>query len=319
MYSCMTGAKSGSRQRPGAPAASGELENHETEELAVFGPEAWGGAAATAGRQSAPPPLTAFLSAAHELRAPLAWLLGEVESLRVQTLGPLNSDQSNVIRQISDTCVRMQRIVEDCFAYGRLESGEMSFRAEAADLEALMRELAGAWEPAFAKKGVRLNTRAKAVEGLDCDPHKLLRVVSILLENALKFSSKGGEVELSWQPCVWVRSDAPNGSQADAATQPANACCISVKDTGPGIAPEYQLEIFEPFVSLSRGDSELGVTVAPGTGGYRRRKDDAAPGLGLGLGLAVARRLVQWHGGKIWVESELHRGSTFSVMLPLHA
>lgn len=316
----MPGGKSGSTQYPGGPAQAGRLENQETEELAVFGPEVWGGAAATAGRQSTPPPLTAFLSAAHELRAPLAWLLGEVESLRAQTLGPLNSEQSHVIRQIADTCVRMQRIVEDCFAYGRLESGEMSFRAETADLQALMGELAGAWEPAFAKKGVSLTTRSKHVEGLACDPHKLLRVISILLENALKFTPKGGAVELRWQPCVWVRSESGSCEVPSAGPYPAaNACCISVKDTGPGISPEYQLEIFEPFVSLSRGDAELGVTVAPGSGGFRRRKDDAAPGLGLGLGLAVARRLVQWHGGKIWVESELQRGSTFSVMLPLGA
>ena len=250
--------------------------------------------------------------------APLAWLLGEVESLREQTSGPLNPAQLESTRQIAETCVRMQRIVEDCFAYGRLENGEMSFHADVADVDLLMKELAGAWSGAFAKKGVALRARAKGtLEPFPCDPHKLMRVVSILIENALKFTPAGGEVELCWQPCIWVRGE-PNQARDEVGQRQANAACISVRDTGPGIAPENQLEIFEPFVSLSRGDADLGVGIGPGTSGFRRRRDDAAPGLGLGLGLAVARRLVQWHGGKIWVESEVGRGSTFCVMLPLH-
>ncbi len=288
--------------------------------MAVFGPDTWGGGGAAATRGVAAPPLAAFLTAAHELRAPLAWLLGEVESLSEQTSGPLNPDQLKITRQIADTCVRMQRIVEDCFAYGRLENGELAFRADLADVNVLMADLAAAWAPAFAKKGVALRAGAKGhLDPFPCDPHKLLRVVSILLENALKFTPAGGQVELLWQPCVWVRGEASGGAAAPAGEgpEPANAACISVRDTGPGVAPENQQEIFEPFVSLSRGESEPPPPVQRGSGGFRRRRDDAAPGLGLGLGLAVARRLVQWHGGKIWVESELHRGSTFSVMLPL--
>lgn len=281
----------------------------------MFGPESWGGTGAASGRGVSAPPLAAFLTAAHELRAPLAWLLGEVESLRAQTSGPLNSEQLTITRQIADTCVRMQRIVEDCFAYGRLENGEMSFHADLADADALMRDLATAWAPAFEKKGVQLIAHPKGkLEPFACDPHKLLRIISILLENALKFTRKGGTAELIWQPCIWARGDT---RADDEGRRIANAAHFSVRDTGPGIAPENQLEIFEPFVSLTRGDAEAIMGIPPGQGGFRRRKDDAAPGLGLGLGLAVARRLVQWHGGKIWVESNLNHGSTFSVMLPL--
>lgn len=311
----MAGAQPGLDPETGknqkAPHDAGEAE------LAVFGPETWGGGAATATRGIAPPPLAAFLTAAHELRAPLAWLLGEVESLNELASGPLNSDQLKITRQIADTCVRMQRIVEDCFAYGRLENGELAFRADVADVNALMNELATAWAAAFAKKGVALQAVAKGkLEPFPCDPHKLMRVISILLENALKFTPAGGKVELIWQPCVWVRGDTLPRSDSSGA-EPANAACISVRDNGPGVAPENQQEIFEPFVSLQRGESGPVAGAERGTSGFRRRRDDAAPGLGLGLGLAVARRLVQWHGGKIWVESELHRGSSFSVMLPL--
>ncbi|MGH9476771.1 MAG: sensor histidine kinase [Terriglobales bacterium] len=282
----------------------------------MFGPDSWGGSGAASGRGSTTPPLGAFLTAAHELRAPLAWLLGEVESLRAQASGPLNTEQLTITRQIADTCVRMQRIVEDCFAYGRLENGEMSFHADMVDVDALMRELAGAWAPAFEKKGVQLIARAKGtLEAFACDPHKLLRAISILLENALKFTPTSGTTELVWQPCVWARSESRAGANG---RRMANAAHFSVRDTGPGIAPENQLEIFEPFVSLSRGDADAIVGIPPGQGDFRRRKGDSDPGLGLGLGLAVARRLVQWHGGKIWVESTLGQGSIFSVILPLH-
>lgn len=313
------GAEAGRNLRQGRTAA--EHEGRESD-LAVFGPEGRGGGAANT-RGLAPPPLAAFLTAAHELRAPLAWLLGEAQALSEQSSGPLNDSQLKVTRQIAETCVRMQRIVEDCFAYGRLENGDLTFHAELADLNALMGELAAAWAAAFAKKEVTLTASAKGqLEPFPCDPHKLLRVVSILLENALKFTPRGGTVELLWQECVWARGETAMATAAGTAaslaeTRAPNAVCICVRDNGPGVAPENQQEIFEPFVSLSRGESDPTLVAARGTGGYRRRRDDAAPGLGLGLGLAVARRLVQWHGGKIWVESELHRGSTFSVLLPL--
>ncbi|HXE30839.1 MAG TPA: HAMP domain-containing sensor histidine kinase [Terriglobales bacterium] len=274
------------------PDATGRRYDETDEpDLAVFGPETGAG-----GREMAATPLAAFLTAAHELRSPLAWLLGEVEGLSEQTAGPLNPAQLRVTRRIAGMCARMQRTVEECFAYGRLESGEVSFQAELCDLDGLMTELAAAWAPAFAKAGVALLAAAKGrLEPLPCDPHKLQRVVSILLENAVKFTPAGGEVELVWQPCVWSREEA--GADGSGPPPRANAVWISVRDTGPGVAPENQQEIFEPFVSLSRGA--------------------ASPGLGLGL--AVARRLVQWHGGKIWVESAPPSGCTFAVMLPLQA
>lgn len=80
-------------------------------ELAVFGPTHWGGGAITATHGIAPPPLAAFLTAAHELRAPVAWLLGEVESLRDQASGPLNAAQLQATRQIAVTCARLRKSV----------------------------------------------------------------------------------------------------------------------------------------------------------------------------------------------------------------
>lgn len=270
-------------------------------------------------------PLATFLTAAHELRSPLASLLGELQLLRDPSTGPLNPTQDQAARQIAETCSRMQRILEDCFAFGRLESGEVPFQAQVVDVEALLLELAGAWLPAYEKKGVALHTRAKgSLPPVPCDPHKLLRVLSNLLENALKFTPAGGEVELLWQPCIWDRGE---GSESPPERRPANAVYIAVRDTGPGVAPENRQEIFEPFVRINPGSQTApapagepaGDSVSwPGPGPYRRRRSDNAPGLGLGLGLAVAQRLVQWHGGKIWVESAPGGGSVFALMLPLY-
>lgn len=313
----MGGAISDSEHGQGKSAAIKVADIAIGGELPVFGPNHWGEGGLAVVPSIAPPPLAAFLTAAHELRAPLAWLLGEAESLHDQSTGPLNPVQLQTTREIAQTCVHMQRIVEDCFAYGRLESGEMPFRADVADMDAHLRDLAAAWELAFAKKGVALRATTKGtLQPFPCDPHKLLRVISNLMENALKFTPSGGAVELLWQPCIWDRGEGGEAGAGAGAEGRANAVCISVSDNGPGVAPENQQEIFEPFVRLDRGDSG-GLGAAPGAGTYRRRREDVAPGLGLGLGLAVARRLIQWHGGKIWVESEPQRGCTFAVMLPL--
>ena len=119
--------------------------------------------------------------------------------------------------------------------------------------------------------------------------------VANLLDNALKHTPAGGSVTLRAEPHFWERRstgsavDATGGASAAANT---NSVRVSVTDTGPGIAAEHHQEIFEDFVRVDRTSS------------------------GMGLGLAIAKRLVQAHRGKIWVDSEPRRGSTFTFLLP---
>jgi signal transduction histidine kinase len=126
------------------------------------------------------------------------------------------------------------------------------------------------------------------------------RVISNLLENASKYTPQGGTVWLHAEPHMWERrsvsKSASNGDRRRQSNNAPNAVKVSVSDTGPGIRPEFQLEIFDDFFRL------------PG--------NEATDGMGLGL--AIARRLLMGMGGKIWVESELEAGSKFSFLIPLN-
>jgi signal transduction histidine kinase len=133
------------------------------------------------------------------------------------------------------------------------------------------------------------------------DSPKIQRVISNLLENASKFTPSGGTVWLHAEPYMWERRSATKpGVEKERRRQALsvpNAVKVSVSDTGPGIPPEYHLEVFDDFFRL------------PGT----ENKSD-----GMGLGLAIARRLVNGMGGKVWVESEPGNGCKFSFLVPLN-
>jgi signal transduction histidine kinase len=132
------------------------------------------------------------------------------------------------------------------------------------------------------------------------DSPKIQRVISNLLENASKFTPSGGTVWLHAEPYMWERRSATKpGVERERRRQSLsvpNAVKVSVSDTGPGIPPEYHLEVFDDFFRL------------PGS----ENKSD-----GMGLGLAIARRLVNGMGGKVWVESEPGNGCKFSFLVPL--
>jgi signal transduction histidine kinase len=128
------------------------------------------------------------------------------------------------------------------------------------------------------------------------EPLKLQHIVSNLIENALKHTPPQGLVTVSVMPCFWERRKAQseflfNMERKERRTV-ENAVRIDVSDTGPGIAAEHHDEIFEDFIQLPSGSAR-----------------------GTGLGLAIARRLVEAHGGVVWVESEPGKGSKFSVLL----
>ena len=199
--------------------------------------------------------------------------------------------------------VRLQRLVTDFLTFASLQTGTIPLRADdPQDINACLQELAGFWLPRFQEKGVAFYFLNNApIDAFPFDYDKIQRVVSNLLENALKFTPAGGTVWLHAEPQLWERrtNHGPGRHQQERrkrALLTANAVRVSVADTGPGIAPEYHQEIFGDFFQV------------PSTG---------AEDLGMGLGLAIAKRLVQAHGGKIWVESEPSCGCKFSFLLPL--
>ena len=238
-------------------------------------------------------------AAAHELRTPLAVVAGYVELLLTEKPGPLNTRQRQILADSQSNCARLQRFIQDFLTLGALETGKLTMKLTMADLNDCLAEVCDLWLTRFQAKGVALyHPVDRRVAPFPFDYPKIQHVISNLLENALKFTPTGGTVWLTVEPHVWDRRLGQGYRVSEERTQipaEANAVRVIVADTGPGISPEYHQEIFDDFYKLPQPD--CGST-------------------GIGLGLAIARRLVQAHGGKIWVESELGSGSKFSVVLP---
>ena len=242
----------------------------------------------------------ALASAAHELKTPLAIMAGYLDVLRSQKPGPLSEQQQCILRDMQTNRVRLQRFIDDFLTSSALETGKLNMRFELADMNACLSEIYTHWLPRFNSKKVALYFPAQdKLEPFCFDYYKTQRVLSNLLENSFKFTPMGGSVWLSAEPYFWERRNRQERwlfeERRWQATAAMNSVRITVSDTGVGIAPENQQEIFDEFARLAQPEHESE---------------------GIGLGLAIARRLVQAHGGKIWVESEPGSGSKFSFLLP---
>lgn len=244
----------------------------------------------------------ALASAAHDLKTPLAILNGYIELLQSEKLGPLNEKQRDVIGDMRSSGQRLQNFIQDFLSYTVLETGELRMQYEPGDMNATLSEVCRLWSPRFQERGLALYFLAnEKVPGFSFDSPKIQRVISNLLENASKFTPSGGTVWLHAEPYMWERRSATKPAvERERRRHPLsvpNAVKVSVSDTGPGIPPEYHLEVFDDFFRLPGAESQSD---------------------GMGLGLAIARRLVNGMGGKLWVESEPGNGCKFSFLVPLN-
>jgi signal transduction histidine kinase len=243
----------------------------------------------------------ALASAAHELKTPLSVMTGYTDLLLGQLLGPLNEQQRKVLEEMKQSGLRLQRFVQDFLAFSALESGKIRISKELGDVNECIAEVLEHWSSRFEQKKLRWEFRPDSgLQPLLFDPLKLQHVISNLVDNAVKFTPQGGRIRVSTSSYLWerrsFRQSLPFSNERRAAGdhQP-NAIRICVTDSGPGIPPEFHQEIFNEFLRLQQtSDSH-----------------------GMGLGLAIARRLVEAHGGKIWVESEHGHGSSFCLLLPI--
>jgi signal transduction histidine kinase len=243
----------------------------------------------------------ALASAAHDLKTPLAILNGYVELLQSEKLGPLNDRQREVIGDMQSSGQRLQHFIQDFLSYTVLETGELRMQYEQGDVNSCLSEVCRLWSHRFQEKGLALYFLANdKLVPFPFDSAKIQRVISNLLENASKFTPSGGTVWLHAEPYMWERRGATKpGVEKERRRQPLttpNAVKVSVADTGPGIPPEYHVEVFDDFFRLPSNENQSD---------------------GMGLGLAIARRLVSGMGGKLWVESEVGAGSKFSFLVPL--
>ena len=240
-------------------------------------------------------------SAAHELKTPLAVMSGYTDLLLGERLGPLSEAQRTVLAEMQQSAARLQKFIHTFLTFSALEAGKFELSREWGDLNDCIAEVLEHWAVLFQQRGTRCEFVPDRTLPVVCfDPLKLQHILSNLLENALKFTPAGGRVTVKIEPHLWERrtarhsADFPQERRSAERPYRPNSVRISVKDNGPGIPPEYHLEIFNEFLRVH-----------------------PEQGAGMGLGLAIARRLVEAHGGKIWVESEVGRGSTFSLLLPI--
>jgi signal transduction histidine kinase len=245
---------------------------------------------------------TALAHAAHELKTPLAIMAGYLDLLLSgNKLGPLTERQRHILEDMRANGTRLQQFIHDFLTYSALEAGNVNMRFEMADMNACLAEVCNFWLHSFYQQGVALYfLPSEKLRPFPFDNFKVQHIVSNLLDNALKFTDSGGTVWLTVDPHVWDRraSKLPHNSddrRKQVGSMP-NAVRVTVSDTGVGISPEFQQEIFEDFTkALDKKNSP-----------------------GMGLGLSIARRLVQAHRGKIWMESEPGSGSKFSFLIPLN-
>jgi len=217
-------------------------------------------------------------SMSHELRTPLNTILGFSELLSEQNAGPLNEKQKRFLTHIQHDASHLLALINDVLDLSKIEAGRLELRLEEFPMAVAAAEVLTSIRPLSATKGISLDSDLDTQLTLQADRLRFKEILYNLLSNAIKFTPSGGR--------VWIESSVADGS-----------VCIVVGDTGIGIEPEDQQEIFESFRQVSAT-----------TKGVRE---------GTGLGLAITKRLVEHHGGRIWVESEPGKGSRFFFTLRL--
>lgn len=214
----------------------------------------------------------------HELRTPLTSLRASLGLISSGSLDKRPEKQKQMLDVAIGNCDRLVRLVNDILDFDRVEKGGMPLHCEVMPAGDLLRRAADVENEAALKAQITFRFDAPAKVLVDVDQERILQVLSELVSNAIKFSPPQTIIKLAAQP-------AEN-----------DQVCIMVEDQGRGIAEENLDMIFERF---QQGDAS----------------DSRALG-GTGLGLAICRRIVQQHGGRIWVESEPGKGSRFLFTVP---
>jgi signal transduction histidine kinase len=216
-------------------------------------------------------------SMSHELRTPLNAIIGFSQVLREEMFGKVNEKQAEYLDDILSSGNHLLSLINDVLDLSKVEAGQVELEVEPFSLrDALERGVVMVRERAN-QDGVQVELAADPeLDVVEGDERRIKQVIFNLLSNAVKFTPAGGAVD--------VHAVRVNGEVR-----------ISVADTGPGIAPGDHVRIFEEFQQTGAGLEQLE---------------------GTGLGLALSKRLVELHGGRIWLESELGKGSTFVFTLP---
>jgi signal transduction histidine kinase/HAMP domain-containing protein len=213
----------------------------------------------------------------HDLRSPLTLIRGYATMLEM--VGELNEQQNNYAKKIMGSVETMARLVNNLLDLGRIEAG-IGLQLEMVHVREILEKVVSSLQLAAAQKQIQLTLEASSdtTPLIEADPALLQQALSNIIENAIKYTNANGKVT--------VRTLSHDGN-----------IVFEVSDTGIGIAPVDQPRLFEKF--------------------FRGVQRDARKQQGSGLGLAIVKSIVERHGGKVWVESQLGKGSTFSILIPI--
>jgi PAS domain S-box-containing protein len=214
----------------------------------------------------------------HELRTPLTSLSMGIDILSQEVVGPVNQQQKELLVAAKDDSERLRKLVKELLDLSKLESGKYEMKKEFVDFRRLVADAVRPLRLPFEEKRIHLELDIpEHLPALSADSHQLNWVVTNLLSNALHWTETGGNVQLT-------------------AREEKQGLLVTVSDTGHGIPSENLEIVFDKFVQL-------------------KSSTETTPG-SVGLGLAIAREVVEAHGGRIWVESKVGIGSTFFFTLP---
>jgi signal transduction histidine kinase len=237
----------------------------------------------------------------HELRTPLNAIVGFVELLRDGVYGELNPRQAGPVERIASSASHLRQLVDQILDLAKMAAGRMDVQLEVIDLRSFVLDLTSEIEALRTERGLALSISVGAsLPRVRTDPMHLRQIVLNLLGNALKFTPNGG---IAVRARLFDANDAStspaSASMSKGAPQSGTWVALDVADTGVGIARNDQERIFEEFEQVNAG---------PRTDSMQR---------GTGLGLPISRRLARLLGGELTVMSELGKGSTFTVWIPV--
>lgn len=219
-----------------------------------------------------------FAAMSHELRTPLTSIKEGTGLLLDGVGGETSEKQRKLLGILAEESNRLISLVNSLLDYSKMEAGMMAYDFEISSVDPLIHRAIAEIAPLVEAKQIRLESALECpLPTVRADPERILQVLRNLLANAVKFTPKGGQVRVGAKP--------GNGKLE-----------VSVKDSGPGIPADSLVSIFEKFNQGSRHDHHI-------------RQ-------GTGLGLAIAKSIITSHGGKIWAESQVGKGSTFIFVLP---
>jgi PAS domain S-box-containing protein len=220
-----------------------------------------------------------FNITSHELRTPVSAIKGYIQILLKQILGEINEAQKKGLDVVLRNTNRLDNLIQELLDISRLESGTMKFIVEKTNIEKLVKEIVENMQVFANQKRIKINIKLqKGIPDLMTDQERIKQVLMNLVNNAIKFSPEDSVINIY-------------------AKMKKDHVLFQVQDYGKGIPKNKQQKIFEKFYQVDSGeDRKFG---------------------GVGLGLSISKKIVNAHGGKIWVESVLNKGSSFKFLLPV--